>query len=84
MATIHNPTPFSLFCEPIRESIGAGGTVEVVESVAARVNPAVFIVVTDEGPEEVPEEKPKRATRTTAKRGGKQAEVSGPPAGETR
>jgi hypothetical protein len=83
MPTVHNPSQFSVRCGPADQEIPAGGTIVVSDEVAAKVSPCILIVEDTPAPEPEPATKP-AATRETATRGGKAAEVTGKPKGETR
>lgn len=74
MATLHNHTDNDQFCAALHVMVPANGTVEIADEDADAVNTVtgVFSVSRAE------------ASKATAKRGGKQAEVSAAPPMETR
>ena len=82
MPTLHNPTGQDIYCTAIEDVVAAGRSVEITDEQAARVNvetgvwrvTATRIVESSVAP----------ASRTTGKRGSKQAEVSTAPAMEKR
>lgn len=77
MATVHNPSRWELFCHALGRSIGPRQTIEVDDDRAASVPTSVFVVKGLSNSSGAP-------TRTTAKRGGKVAEITEGPVTETR
>lgn len=96
MATVSNPTDWDLVCEPAGRVIPAGGSIQVADYVAARVDGSpVFVVQTKRPvgrppgttkPDSVAEDVSEGAVprRTSTRRGGKRAEIVDPPAAEHR
>ena len=44
MATVTNPTDFSLFCEELKRDLAGGESVEVTDDQAARISATIFVV----------------------------------------
>ena len=81
MPTLHNPTDQDVYSHAIGEIVPAGGSVEIDDEQAARVNTVSGVWrVTAAAKADAPA----TASRTSGKRGGKRAEVSAAPAMETR
>lgn len=72
MATVHNPTDYTLFCLALGRSLEGGETVPVTAELARLVPTGVFVV---EGANPI---------RKSITRGAKKVEVTGSPAAETR
>lgn len=73
MPTLHNPTAQDLHCNVTGEIVPAGGSVEISDEQAERVNTATGIWTVT-----------RAASRETVKRGSKRAEINTAPPMETR
>lgn len=83
MATVHNPTRWSLFSGPLRRSLGPGVSVETDDvTAAAACSSGVFELVVS-SPDE-PDEPSAAPLRRTARRGTKDVEITEAPISETR
>lgn len=73
MATLFNNTDADLFCAALHVMVPAHGSVEIDDDDAGKVNTASGVLRVEQA-----------AQRAQARRGGRVAEVSGPPVMETR
>lgn len=81
MPYLVNPLNHSIFAPQIHKDIPARGRIRIIKSDAELFRNNQVLRVEDEKPTT---ERKAAATRTTAKRGGKRAEVSKAPKRETR
>lgn len=92
MATVHNPTDWELRCDELGRTISARRFVSCSDAEAELITGTVFVVTLDgdvietsvkESTETEPEAKTP-ATRKTARRGSKAAEINEAPDAEAR